>query len=304
MNNDLIDLKDEEEVFSKILNNTPYRRDSKEVLTLNLPKRLILVHNDMVSANSTRNVYVLKGSIFHIDDNRIYNQGEYFKVNKETGCSITYCLEDSDLLVSSQNKSFYDTFKKNIDEHMDILKKVQKHDLYTHEHSTRVGFLAIKLATVLGLKGFELATLMYAVRFYDIGKYYISTSILNKKGKLTDYEKSLINGHVFPDFSELKDFRSKDVEELIIQHHERFDGSGYPKGLKELEISLGAQIIGICDTYDAMIHDRPYRKKYSAEDAIEEIKSFSGKKFSKQIVDGFINIYNRAYRDILLNINS
>ncbi len=301
MKDKILNNEEEEELFSKLFSSSPYSKGPSEVSSLDLPNRLILIHNDLVTSSGTRYIYIVNGSLFHIDDNKIYEAGSYFVANKDSGCSITYCLEESEVVISSKESEFYDPFRKRIHTQLEILKKIEEHDPYTYEHLTRVCFLAIKTASILDIDGFELATLIYALRFFDIGKILIPKSILNKRGELSPKEKSCIKGHVYPDLSEVKEFRNRDVEELILQHHERFDGSGYPNKLKEHEILLGAQIIGICDTYDAMTNDRPYRDALSEEDAIKEIKKLSDVKFSKKVVDSFLGAYNRSYKEILLD---
>ena len=126
---------------------------------------------------------------------------------------------------------------------------------------------------------------------HDIGKIGISDKILLKPGKLTEEEWVEIRKH--PDIGyrilEKIDFL-KGAAELVLQHHERFDGSGYPRGISGEGILLGARIFAVVDTFDAMTSDRPYRKALSYRTAREEIAGCSGKQFDPQLVECFLSI--------------
>jgi HD-GYP domain-containing protein (c-di-GMP phosphodiesterase class II) len=136
--------------------------------------------------------------------------------------------------------------------------------------------------------------LRIAALLHDIGKIGIPGSILNKTTPLNEEERAIIKNHPLIGANIIKqvdDF--KDVLLGVRHHHERYDGSGYPFGLKKNQIPLIASIISLADAFDAMTIDRPYQKALSVEEAIAEIKKNKGKQFSPCVVDAFLKIYSK-----------
>jgi len=147
----------------------------------------------------------------------------------------------------------------------------------------------------MGLKADKLELLEYTSDLHDIGKIGISEVIIGKKTKLTVDEYEIIKTHplVGETIIEPVPFL-QDARPVIRHHHERYDGFGYPDGLKGQEIPLLARIIHIADAYDAMTSDRPYRRALSHEDAIEEIKKHSGTQFDPKVVQSFLRIFENG----------
>ncbi len=167
-------------------------------------------------------------------------------------------------------------------------------DAREHEtgcHSARVQAYAVTLAERLGLEGDRLANLARGALLHDIGKIGVSDQILLKKGKLTEGEWAQIKKHPLIGHEIVKgvSFLGR-ASALIISHHERFDGKGYPSGLKGEAVALEARLFAVIDTYDAMTSDRPYRKALNPEIAKEEIIRCSGSQFDPRIVDSFLEI--------------
>jgi HD-GYP domain-containing protein (c-di-GMP phosphodiesterase class II) len=171
-------------------------------------------------------------------------------------------------------------------------------DHYTHGHTARVTTLSLEIAKKLMQKNSAnfsekfLEHLHIAGLLHDIGKIGIPESILNKGGALTEEEKKRMQEHPLVGETILKPI--KELEDSILgvrYHHEKYDGSGYPEGLKADKIPLIAAIISVADTFDAMITDRPYRKGLSKKEAIEEIKQVSGKQFDPQIAGALVELY-------------
>ena len=136
-----------------------------------------------------------------------------------------------------------------------------------------------------------------ALRLHDFGKLGVPDQILNKEGKLTIEEWIKMKDHVKIGariLEEHDDF--KEVAKIILHHHENFDGSGYPFGLKEEEIPLEARIIAVVDSFHAMISDRPYRKGMSYDDAIAELKKHAGRQFDQHVVDAFLRVLEKSIR--------
>ena len=138
------------------------------------------------------------------------------------------------------------------------------------------------------LKNLELASLLH-----DVGKIAIPESILNKGNSLTDEEYTVIKEHSARGESILKPVVELiEISRIVRAHHERYDGTGYPDGLKSHEIPASARIMALADTYDSMTSDRPYRKGMSHNFSVKEIVSLSGKQFDPEVVEHFIEISN------------
>ena len=133
-----------------------------------------------------------------------------------------------------------------------------------------------------------------AALLHDIGKEKVSPEILNKKEKLTDEEWIEIKNHSIEGYKILSGIdKFRKFADIVLHHHERWDGQGYPHGLKEEEIPLASRIIAIVDAYDVMTHDRIYKEKMSKDQALKEILRNKGKQFDPNIVDGFIKYINK-----------
>ncbi|HKL75654.1 MAG TPA: HD domain-containing phosphohydrolase [Halanaerobiales bacterium] len=161
----------------------------------------------------------------------------------------------------------------------------------TKEHSTRMKNLALQLGKKILLNSAQLDKLALMTKLHDIGKVIIPEKILNKKEDLTKKEWNKIKEHPATGHritSSTEEFSH--VSKGILAHHEHWDGSGYPRGLKEEKIPLLARIIAIVDAYDVMTHDRPYQKTKSKKEAIEELKRCSGTQFDPELVEKFIEI--------------
>ncbi|MTI71915.1 MAG: HD-GYP domain-containing protein [Firmicutes bacterium] len=163
------------------------------------------------------------------------------------------------------------------------------HDKYTENHSREVANKAKRLAKFLGLNEKDIRDAYWAGIVHDIGKILIPSYILNKKGKLTDDEFFLIKKHPLWGYETLKNSdKLKDISEYVLYHHERWDGFGYPLGLKGDNIPLISQILAVADTWDAMRSNRSYRKALPKKEAIKEIRKNKGTQFSPRVVDVFL----------------
>lgn len=167
-------------------------------------------------------------------------------------------------------------------------------DPYTKGHSERVAKIAVVLATELNLPDRDIEDIEYTALLHDIGKIGIADRILGKSSKLSNEEFKKIKEHpiVGAKIIEPVDFL-KNSYKTIYHHHEKYNGSGYPDGLKEKDIPLCARIIAVADAYDAMGSDRPYRKKLSKEKILKEFTEQSGKQFDPQIVNALMLILKR-----------
>lgn len=162
---------------------------------------------------------------------------------------------------------------------------------YTGNHSLRVSNLALLIGKEIRLSEDRLIALKYASFLHDLGKIFIPSEILNKYGKLTFHEFNLVKEHVLKSFEIIKDINFPyPTHEIILQHHERVDGSGYPKGLKGDEILLEAKILAVADVVDAMLSDRPYRTKLNLKDVINELNNNKEVKYDKEVVKATLKV--------------
>lgn len=179
-----------------------------------------------------------------------------------------------------------------------ILTALQCKDQYTHDHSTRVAYYALRLARELDLSEKEVYDVEVSALFHDIGKIGVPDSVLKKPGRLNEDEFALMKKH--PEFSEqillgLGPF--KEIAKFARHHHERFDGRGYPDGLKGEQIPLPSRIILIADTFDAMTSTRPYREGLSYQVAFDELIECSGTQFDPELVNHFINAMKKEEKE-------
>ncbi len=158
-------------------------------------------------------------------------------------------------------------------------------DTETHWHSRRVALFAKRLAEAIGLDDTQVLEVERGSLLHDVGKIGVSDTILLKPGKLTAEEWVEMKRHAEYGYQILKHVEFlNEARDVVWQHHERWDGGGYPRGLKGKEIYVGARIFAIIDTYDAMTSDRPYRKALSHEIACKEISDMKGTQFDPEIV--------------------
>ena len=174
-----------------------------------------------------------------------------------------------------------------LDAGVDVLSRaVDVRDDYTGRHSTHVGELARRVGERLGMKEEELDTLECAARLHDLGKLGVPDAILQKPGPLDDREWAVMRRH--PVWGAEMVSRMPGLEALaalVRAHHERWDGRGYPLGLKGQRIPLAARVIGACDAFEAMVSRRPYREPLSVGEALAELVAAAGSQFDPRVVE-------------------
>ena len=173
-------------------------------------------------------------------------------------------------------------------------------DPYTRGHSRRVAMYAAEIAKRMHLTDVEIQNVYYAGLLHDAGKISVPDAVLNKPGKLTQEERELVQNHTVAGGNMLKQLSSlKGVRETALYHHERFDGKGYPEGLKGNEIPLYARIVGVADSYDAMSSNRVYRRHLSKDEIIEQIQSGAGTQFDPDIATYMVDMINDGYVNVV-----
>lgn len=174
-----------------------------------------------------------------------------------------------------------------------LAKTIDAKDKYTNGHSFRVSEYAVKLAGKLGWNDEELHGLERESLLHDIGKIGIPDAVLNKPGRLTDEEFEIIKGHTTIGQTILSNIEGmKSAADAAAYHHERYDGTGYPEGLKGEEIPVHARIISIADAFDAMRSDRVYRKGLDDDTIRRELTNGSGKQFDPELLTVFLSMFN------------
>ena len=172
-----------------------------------------------------------------------------------------------------------------------LITALDLRDTETQCHSRRVALYAKRLAQGLGLDSVTVIDVEHGALLHDIGKIGVSDTILLKPGKLTEDEWVEMRKHAEHGYRILKGIPFLgDARRIVLEHHERWDGKGYPRGLKGEQIHIGARIFAVIDTYDAMTSDRPYRKALSHEIAVEEIIRMRGTQFDPHVVDAWLDV--------------
>ncbi|MEN2984817.1 MAG: HD domain-containing phosphohydrolase [Dictyoglomaceae bacterium] len=165
-------------------------------------------------------------------------------------------------------------------------------DSYTAYHQKRVSDLSQEIAKEMRLSKDEIEAIKTGALLHDIGKISIPGEILNKPGRLNPLEMNIVKTHPVNGYNMLKniDFPAE-VLEIIVQHHERLDGSGYPEGLKDKEISLPVRIVSVADVVEAMVSHRPYRPPLGIDKALKEIEENKGTKYDEKVVEVCIELF-------------
>ncbi len=172
---------------------------------------------------------------------------------------------------------------------------VEMRDPYTAGHEKRVSELAVAIAKELGLPDDKVHGIQLGALVHDLGKIQVPAEILSMPRKLSELEFSLIKTHAQAGYNILKDITFPwPIALMVLQHHERMDGSGYPQGLKGDEIVLEARILNVADVVEAMSSHRPYRPGLGIDAALSEIKNGRGKLYDAEVVDACLKIFNEG----------
>lgn len=197
--------------------------------------------------------------------------------------------ENLELLVNKKTEDLQEAVKGTIE----IISKIlEKKDPYTAGHEKRVGELSLLIAKKMGLDREQQKRIYYAGYLHDIGKLFITSEMLAKPGKLTASEFGVIKEHVQSGYELTKDMDLPwPISDLILQHHERMDGSGYPNGLLGNEIQIGSKILAVAEVIEAMTSHRPYREGYGIAIALNEIKSNAGILYDCEVSEAAIQLF-------------
>ncbi|MEH7385418.1 HD domain-containing phosphohydrolase [Bacillus sp. JJ1521] len=231
-------------------------------------------------------VIVVACRYFLIPDGSNYNIGN-FLIHLFTYLLIT--------LISSGLMNYVQKVK---DDHLKFItvltKALDSRDTYTMYHSENVAKYAVQIAEKMKLPKDCCEIIHKGALLHDLGKIGIPEHVLMKNGSLNEDEYKIIKNHPTIGYNMLKyitDFSSNGILDIVLYHHERYDGKGYPKGLKGKQIPLFARIVAVADTFDAMTTKRVYRKQINLKNTINEIKKHKGTQFDPEIVDVFLSLF-------------
>jgi putative nucleotidyltransferase with HDIG domain len=178
-------------------------------------------------------------------------------------------------------------------------------DAETEGHSKRVTAFTIAIARAMGVPREQIPVIARGAFLHDIGKMAIPDAILRKPGKLDEEERAIMREHCYRGYQMLKKISFlAEACDIVYSHQEKYDGTGYPRGLKGNEIPLGARIFSVADTLDAIISDRPYRPARSLAAARKEILEWSGRQFDPEVVEVFQRMPDEIFEDLRREINA
>ena len=176
-----------------------------------------------------------------------------------------------------------------------ITRIVEKRDGYTSGHQIKVGRISKLIATELGMDENECKGIRIAGMLHDVGMVGVPIKIISKPGRLTDTELAIMQMHSKTGYDILKDLDFDwPIADMVLQHHERLDGSGYPNGLKGAQIITGARIIAAADVFDAMTSYRPYRPGKVPGKVLEEMDRDKSKLYDKDVIDALIRLFEKG----------
>ncbi|MBM7560941.1 HD-GYP domain-containing protein [Fusibacter tunisiensis] len=261
-----------------------------QITLYELSEDRILYVEPVDGEGSYKTYYVQSGKCLILETNAEMSSGDFLICNGSEEVLTLKTLEPTVIIVHAAAYDTYKTIQDSQDKITMLLKSIQEKDHYTGEHSLRVYELVKKLGMQLGYKAIRLNNLTKAAYYHDLGKIFVEDEILNKPDRLSDEEFEAIKLHATLSESLIKTHFNADVYDIISQHHERWNGKGYPKGLSGLNIREEARIIAVCDSYDAMITDRVYKKGKTEEQALQELIELSGILYDKRLVDAFVKM--------------
>jgi putative nucleotidyltransferase with HDIG domain len=286
--------------FVESKNRTIWTLEDTKV-RLTLKGCLLQVRNDS-SCSSNDVIYEMQNIFENMTDNQIVVEELQESTDKMRKVKhrdildfIAYDWEERNKELEQSLKEILETNKKLNELNWGALhalaRSVDAKSRWTAGHSSRVTQMALKIGRVMGLTPEELDTLKRAGLVHDIGKIGIPNEIINKSGKLTDEEYSIMKEHPAKGGRILQPIKAyEEIIPMVTGHHEWYNGKGYPDGLKGEEICLGGRILALADVYDALIYDRPYRKGLPLEKVIAIIEEGNGTQYDPKVVAAFLKV--------------
>lgn len=233
--------------------------------------------------------YLIEGKLFYTKEKTFLAAGDSITAKDLSETEFFDITEDCKILMITQ-REFFDVQAQYAMKLTCEMNKIQNKDLYTEEHCNRTGNLAGKIGTRIGLSNDRINELMFASKIHDLGKIEVPLDILNKPGKYTDEEFEIMKKHSLNGFNIISDYVTEREARIVLEHHEKINGSGYPFGINGDDMLLESRILAVADAYDALISDRPYRKGFTTEEAINIILKDKGILWDEMIVETLLEI--------------
>ncbi len=238
--------------------------------------------------------FILNGEIKSVDENKVFPSGSFITTGSLEDRKYFETVTPVDILYIT-NTGIFEEQSSHLAQWKKMVDRVKEKDRRIQEHSRRIETLAQKMGQALGLDGQRLFSLIYAAFLHDVGKTKVPGEVLQKAGPLNEEEWETVKKHPvwgkeIIDNNLKLNYSDQQISDIVYQHHENFDGTGYPRGLKGDEILLEAQILSLLDAFDAMTSERPYQSAKTLPEALEEIKRCSGTQFAPRVVDKFLEL--------------
>lgn len=246
---------------------------------------------DLIGALS---VYSKDVGVFKADEVRLLEE-----VSKDISFALnSFAKEKQKREAEQELEKSYIAIKRTLDGTVEAIAAVAEHkDPYTAGHERRVVDLSLAIGKELNMDDSALEGLRTVAMLHDVGKTFIPAEILHKPGKLSDLEFSMIKAHPGYGYEVLSSIEFPwPIADIALQHHERIDGSGYPKGLKGKDIRFEAKIIAVADVIEAMASDRPYRPALPLQEALDELKKGRGRLYDEKVADAALAVFKKGYK--------
>lgn len=244
-------------------------------------------------AGSISAAYVVSGKVYYTNEDRYIEPKSWF-VCKNLKETHHLSVVENTILLMVRTANIVDEQMAMIEGISEILHKIQEKDQYTELHCNNTGNLAVQIATFMKLDEKKIENILYSGKCHDVGKIDLPVEVLNKPYNLTEEEYDLVKTHSEKGSKIIREIlKNEDIAEIVHQHHEKLDGSGYPRRLVGDEIRIEAKVLLVADSYDAMTTNRPYRLKLSSDSAIQELIKYSGIWYDAEIVNALSHLIGR-----------
>lgn len=279
--------------FEKIESHLLSSYDGTEIVRVLLGKGSNWTFLPKANTTHLESVLILKGHSTYKNKgvHRELKEGDFLSL---TGFSsvIHLVANEATEIIYTTSKPVFENYGATIENVLNLASQVEEKDGYTAEHCNRIKTFSMILGEEMNLDSDSLYSLSFGSQLHDIGKVKVPDNILGKPDKLTAAEWDIMRKHTLYGTEIIRDMNLPFLDNalpIIEQHHERYNGSGYPFGLKKEEIHTGAAIVAVVDSYDAMTSDRVYQKGRSKEEAIEEIQKNREILYHPEVVDAFLD---------------
>lgn len=269
--------------------------DDLEVFESNINAGKSIICQPYESKDAMNILLVLEGKMFHTNDRQFIKAGDRITFKNLQETHHISVLETTKLIMIRNSKHFIKQ-ASSADRTYALIHQIQEKDQYTEDHCNNTGNLAVQIATLMQLPEKAIENILYAGKIHDVGKINVPIHILNKNDRLTDEEYEIMKRHPQDGYQIVLDnMNHPELAAIVLDHHERLDGSGYPHGKCGDAISIEAKVLAVADSYDAMTSNRPYKEAKSVEDALNELKRLVGTWYDEKVVSALCEILSYTH---------